>query len=268
MIPAHYPATCSLLQITTLPNIYRAFLAKYRRGQIITRFSKYLAGPDYWENIPTYLVARCPFCAATYTAKIDTHSLTGWAPHPELDDGVYDEDHQQIGCTHFVAVQTFVNLYGQLPTELTYYSSHLDVPFVTPTLLPPDLPSVAVMHSLPICRLEHERFVPRYGAYMLTYYALHGPAALRDRRRAENAVTVAADPSFHPTLLYSNAEAAAQPATFDLVQWVARGKLHWLDLSRAELPLKAGPAADFPYVNIQGYCRHYAYRDGNLEVYL
>ncbi len=225
MYPAHYQLTSSLLQVTVSPDAYRAFLRKYRRGQITTKFSKYLAGPDYWESIPTYLIARCPFCAAVYTAKIDTYSLAGWHPHHELYRDVYCEDYQHVGCEHFVGVQTFVNLQGQMPTELTYYSSYLDVPFVTPTLLPSDLPTVAVMHSLPICRIEHEEFVPRYTAYMLTYYALYGPAALRERRRAENEASVAADPTFYPTLLYSNAEAAAQPDTFDLMKWVARGKL-------------------------------------------
>jgi hypothetical protein len=33
----------------------------------------------YWERIPTYLIARCPLCGASYTDKVDAHSLAvGW----------------------------------------------------------------------------------------------------------------------------------------------------------------------------------------------
>ena len=266
MNPFHYQATKRLLQATFSPQSYRLILAKYQRGQIVTCFSADLAGPEYWSVLPTYLVARCPFCASTYTSAIDTHSLTGWAPHPEDYRSVYDDGHQQIGCDHFVGVQTFVNLLGQMPVELSYYSSHLDVPFVTPTLIPFDLPTVAVMHSLPICRIERDEFMPRYVVYMITYYALE-PLALRVRRRAENEATVANDATFHPTLLYTNNEAAAHPETFDLARWVSHNKLKWLDLSSPELLLKDGPAYDFPYTNIEGYRRHFVYRDGDIEVY-
>jgi hypothetical protein len=127
MYPAHYQLTSKLLQVTVSPDAYRALPAKYRRGQLVTRFSKYLAGPDYWDSLPTYLIARCPFCAAAYTAKVDTYSLAGWAPHHELYRDVYCEDYQHVGCEHFVGVQTFVNLQGQMPTKLAYYSSYLDV---------------------------------------------------------------------------------------------------------------------------------------------
>lgn len=266
MSDLHYQDTAGLLQVTFTPETYRILLTKYRRGQAATRFSKSLAGSDYWDRLPIYLLARCPFCAAAYTAKIDTHSLFGWVPHPEKYKGVYDEEHQQIDCAHFVGVQTFVNLRNQVPRELAYYSSHLDVPFVTPTLLPLDASSIAVMHGLPICRLEHEQFVPRYVAYTISYFTLQ-PLELRARRRAENQVTIARDHSFYPTLLYTNAEAAVQPETFDLQHWVRQDKLYWLDLTAPDLPLKANPVETFPYTGIQGYARHYAYRDGIIELY-
>lgn len=266
MKPFHYQETRRLLQVTFSPESYRLILAKHQRGQIVTRFSADLAGPDYWSVLPTYLIARCPFCASTYTSTIDTHSLTGWAPHPEDYRSVYNSEHQQIGCVHFVGVQTFVNLLGQKPVELDYYSSHLDVPFVTPTLLPYNLPAVAVMHSLPICRIEREKFVPRYIAYTITYYALE-PLILRVRRRTENEATVANNPTFHPTLLYTNSEATAHPETFDLAQWVSHNKLRWLDISSPDLLLKSGPANDFPYTNIEGYRRHFIYQAGDIEIY-
>lgn len=262
-----YRLTNSLLQVTFSPATYRMLLAKYRRGQITPRFSKYLAGSDYWDAVPTYLVARCPFCAASYTAKLDTHSLYDWHTHPEIDRGVYHEQYQNIGCTHFVGVHTFISLRGELPDELPYYRSYYDVPFVTPTLLPPNESALAVLHSLPICRLEHEQFVPRYALYTLTYYA-RDPQDIRARRRAEHEATRPDNPpaSYRAHLWYTNAEVKAHPESFALAQWVQRGKLQWLDLTTPDLPLQAGPLDAFPYTGIRGYRRAFTYREGVLVV--
>jgi hypothetical protein len=135
------------LQITFTLSEYQAVLSKYTRARI---FSPSEAGIDYWKRLPNYLISRCPFCGATYDSRVDTHGLDGWMTHPDNWNSVYTEEHQQIGCSHFVAVQTFVNLNGLLPTELAYYMSHLDVPFVMPTFVPDDIPSICVIHSLPI----------------------------------------------------------------------------------------------------------------------
>ena len=50
------------------------------------------------------------------------------------------------------------------------------------------------------------------------------------------------------------------PETAELQQWVAKGKLQWLDLSSPDLPLLAGPAEAFPYRGISGYGHRFVYR--------
>jgi hypothetical protein len=40
---------------------------------------------------------------------------------------------------------------------------------------------------------------------------------------------------------------------YDLRYWVQRGKLKWLDLSSPDLPLKSGPAEDFPYIEFHDF---------------
>jgi len=147
------------LRITFTPDEYQAILAKYSiRGVFISSDAR----EDFWGRLPEYLLARCPLCGATYTGVLDTHSLcTEWVTSADIYSAVYDDQRQRIGCRHFVAVQTFINLNGFLPTELNFYHVELDVPFIMPVFVPDDIPSFAVIHSLPICRIENNTFVPR-----------------------------------------------------------------------------------------------------------
>jgi hypothetical protein len=252
------------LQITFKSSEYQTIIRKHTR--ILFRPSE--AGTSYWQRLPNYLIARCPFCGATYTGLLDTHSLHGgWSTHPDIYKSVYLGKYQHIGCGHFVAVQTFVNMNGLLPTEMTYYSNYLDVPFVMATLVPDDIPSVAVMHSLPICRIEHNAFVPRYAAYMITYYAIDA-TILWERRRIQNETFGADDLEYDGgSVMYTSGEASLQPETWDLPLWVAQGKLQWLDPSSSDLPLKAGPPEELPYVDIQGYRRPFTARNGKLHLH-
>jgi len=170
---------------------------------------------------------QCNICES-----LDTHSLLGWHPHPDRWDFVYtsrreglddaeeqkrleqiiegtaqpdqfwaatfEATPQRVDCSHFVAVQYFINLHGVLPKEVQYFSNQSEVPFVMPVFLPEDIESYAVMHSLPICRIEKERFVPCYSVYLLTYYSAR-PQKLWERRRAE----FIGDDPFHFPKMYT-----------------------------------------------------------------
>jgi hypothetical protein len=250
------------LQITFTVSEYEALLQKYTRG--IFRPSQ--DARDYSERLPNYLIARCPLCGATYTGRLDTHSLAGWSTHPEYYGAVYSEHYQQIGCAHFLAVQTFVNLNGLIPTEVPYFDSNLDVPFVIPLYVPDAIPSYAVLHSLPICRIEQQTFAPRYAVYMITYYSTE-PKTLWNRRLAENEAFGAGDPDYRGPIMYTSGEARANPETWDLRLWVARKKLQWLDPSATDLSLKVGPPEELPYVDIEGYRRPFTIRKGKLQLY-
>lgn len=284
------------LQMTFTPAEYRSVTQK-PQYQSANAFSHRKAGEEYWGRLPSYLVARCPICGGAYTESLDTHSLVGWHPHPDRWDFVYtsrrkrlddteeqkrleqiiegtaqpdqfwaatfEATPQRVDCSHFVAVQYFINLHGVLPKEVQYFSNQSEVPFVMPVFLPEDIESYAVMHSLPICRIEKERFVPRYSLYLLTYYSAK-PQKLWERRRAE---FTRGDP-FHFPKMYTwrTIQLGNLAEAWDLPSWVAKGKLLWLDLDHPNLPLKTGPVEDFPYGNIEGIRRSYTYRKGELKV--
>jgi hypothetical protein len=226
---------------------------------------------EFMLRLPNYPVARCPLCGASYHARIDTHSLRSLGRIPSNPpEYVYSPKHQTIGCSHFVAVTSFVNLNGVLPEEFSLWSCQMgDVPVITPAFLPDDLPAAAVIHSLPVCRIEDDAFVPRYSLYMITYFA-GDPAEAWKRRRAEMdaiAATQAEDGNdeWHPVAyVYSSRTRRSIPEIGDLPLWVQRKKLYWLDLRSPDLPLCQAPAEDFPYAQIRGFGQYYVYsRNGN-----
>jgi hypothetical protein len=247
------------LKITFTLAEYRAIIqnSQYQRPG---GFSKFKAGDDYWNKVPWYLISRCPLCGAVYTEQLDTHSLLGWKAYPDFWEFVYATP-QRTDCRHFLAVQLFINLHGVVPYEKRYFSNQSEVPYVMPVFLPDDIESYAVMHSLPICRLEDEEFVPRYSLYTLTYYStdLH---AMWDRRRAE----YRGEDYGHFPKLHTWRRARDTPEVWDLALWVRKGKLLWLDLEQDDLPLKAGPVEEFPYADIEGIPKTYTYREGELRI--
>lgn len=212
----------------------------------------------YWDNIPEYLIARCPLCGAIYTDRLDTYSLKFWV-RPEHGESVYYGFFQKIGCNHFVRTHQFVNLNGLLPTEVNKQMTlGSEVPYVHPFWLPDDVKSYAVMHALPICRPEAQRFVPCYSLYVITYYS-ENPDEMLDRRwKAARAWGTLLTPRNFPD----------QEEIFDLLRWVRAGKLQWLDPNDPGLPLRNRPVEVFPYANIQG-CPNWRvfYPDGQIGVY-
>src|SRR5688500_15655917 len=100
-----------------------------------------------------------------------------------------------------------------------------------------DMPAMASIHSPPICRLKHQRympllpvdraqFVPRYLAIFVTCYA-RNPKELRMRRSTAVRLEGRGDPEYRGTSLYSSGDAYLQPQVYDLRSWLDRGKLHW-----------------------------------------
>lgn len=146
------PCNTSLLQIVYEPVAYQEHIRQHLHPGI----EVYRKEETNWSQIPDYVIARCPLCSQPYTGQLDTHSLAGWRNTPAWEKSVYNSDHQSIGCKHFVAVQTFLHLNGHVPVELGGFTSFYDVPFVMPTFLPEHLVAYAVIHCLPICRIEDE----------------------------------------------------------------------------------------------------------------
>lgn len=254
----------SHLQITFTPDEYRLMLRKYSYG---AKFRRSEAGPDYWERLPTYLVSRCPFSGHQFTAQLDTHSLAGWMTHPDLYQDVYDDDHQQIASPYVVAIHTFINLQGFLPDDQVYFSNAFDVPFILPYFLPDDIPSYVVLHSLPLCYLAGQTFEPRYSLSIITYYATE-PALLRERRQAAERAWGGDDPEYRCVMLEPSSPLHPQSEVWDLRLWVRRKRLLWLDPASPNLPLRDGPAEDFPYADVQGYRQAFTVQQGKIRLCL
>ena len=117
---------------------------------------KGMARDEYLAVLPRYLISRCPFCAATRAAQVDTYSLKSWYIRTVGHGGSFGAEAEPRGCQHFNRVQKFFNLEGVVPVEGQTYESILHIPFVMPFYLPDDVPAIAVIHSLPVCRIEDE----------------------------------------------------------------------------------------------------------------
>jgi hypothetical protein len=255
------------LVIRLTPDEYRGLIISHRRYEI---------PESAWAELPNYVIARCPLCQATYTAVLDTYSLESWRWHTTFEQAryVFDFEHQKIGCNHFFAVQTFLNLNGYFPEERSkYFHSDYDVPFISPLFIPEEVPAYAVMHSLPICRIENDTFVPRYSMYMLTYFA---PEPYVRWRLPPNKAggrrlgilyerRVAAGRFEHQDILYFPSEARQHSDWWDLPYWIKKKKLFWLDPASPDLPLINEPVEKFPYANIQGYRRPIEIRNGKFR---
>ena len=260
------PISTQHLQITFSIREYLPVVHGISKSQLIHPNTEPIV-TAYWKNLPNYLIARCPLCGASYTEKIDTHSLYYWHIRPDKDSYVFTSEHQQIGCRHFVAVHSFINLndyHQSLNTEMqptAFYNDSGDIPFVIPDLLPNTLPTIAVIHALPICAIEGNAFVPRYALYMITYYA-------EDSKRVKEyrCQKLKPGPDDYMLLLEFPDFMRRHPESADLQQWVKRGKLQWLDPNSADLSLRAEPLAAFPYASITGFGQKYTYRPNPVTV--
>ena len=244
------------LQITFAPDEYLELLA--RHSQPGDWLNSRVEIASYWDKLPRYLIARCPLCGVRFTNRADTHSLFEWGGSDSRSLSSHPEN--TIPCAHFVGVEQFIHLNGNFPTELDYFPcTYGDVPIVVPELLLDELHAGAVIHSLPICRVEGDAFTPRYSVYTVTYYA-DSPAQARDRSyRLHYPQGIGKDADTTP-LFDTSGRGYREPLVADLRHWVERGKLLWLDLDDPTLPLKSGPTSDFPYAGIQGVGGSYTYR--------
>lgn len=224
---------------------------------------------DYWRVIPIYTYGECPLCQVRYSEPVDTYSLGGWAGAHVLSETLYIPDRypRRAPCPHFAGIHRFINLHDIQPTEKGYWENWTgDVPYLTPWFFPTDIPTFAVLHALPICRIEVERFVPTYTVFAVTYFS-DNPTVILQRRGEFLREFGKGDPEFYGNLL-------AMPSLdneeqYDLVGWAQRGKLGWLDFIEAGLPLRIGTNTVLPevYRHIEGKRQPYSLRDGRLIVH-
>ncbi len=241
------------LRIELSPTEYEVLCDPFRdgRGDHSPPYRDNEQTRHFWKHIPEYVTGRCPLCGACDTEPLDTYgNLHSWG-HSE--ESFYRNAQRHIGCEHFVGVQTFIHLNGIV---LNKYSGSPEIPYVMPIFLAHDPESHAVIHCLPICRVEEERFVPRYLAFMLTYYSLE-PQALFDENAKRWEPGMGMVRRMFPWESDNN-----------LSHWVTRGRLWWLDLDQDQddLPLRNEPVEEFPYANIEGIRTRFSYIKGKLRL--
>lgn len=229
---------------------FPATTAQYRRLMWGDKSYTYLNDPEYWQIVPCYVVARCPICSADYTEQLDTYTLRNW-PYPEMGGSFFISQGVRR-CEHFVIAHLFINLNGIEPVisslELRGRKQlRAEKPHVMPMLLTGTGECHAVMHSLPICRIEGDEFVPRYSVFLISYYAppqYH--KRLLDRLRRHNGDRHGMGLITWP---FENDNA---DTWYDLRSWVDKERLSWLEPDNPELPLITGPSEKFPYGGISG----------------
>jgi hypothetical protein len=229
----------------------------------------------YWATIPEYLIARCPICKQPHIQQIDNYCLWHWLKISSMSTVNYDRKPKR--CNHFVGVQSFLNFNAQLPSndelsDKSLTSNQSEVPFINPYLLPDYIESYAVIHALPVGKIDKTNFSLPYTVFTITYYAEPWEEAFNNwffewtkpfkikqnfdnfRKNREWGMSVE--------------EADSTPFAWDLNYWVNKGKLFWLDLNyldstNSQLALPLNKLGDtFPYNNISGVKFAYTYTMG------
>ena len=261
----------ALLQFKCTAQEYRQIVKPYltRLGWI----RSFNLGNEYWQIIPIYIYARCPFCDMVIECPIDTYSLLGWQGAKVLGEYVYSRSYGVFGfprnCLHFVGVHIFLNLHHELPFELSSFQNDTgEAPLITEWCLPDDIESYAVLHALPICRIEEDAFRPAYTLFSLTYFA-EKPKEIVGRHYAAEWERGKGDPEFYPGGVQGPSTRPSAAKLYDLQRWATAGRLGYLDFTQEHLPLRIVAGTQLPelYQTIPGERRRYVWRNGQMVYY-
>jgi hypothetical protein len=217
--------------------------------------------PEYWEGMPEYTLAICPFCRKPYSERIDTYTLRLWEMTSKDGRYAFSENGKDYisRCRHFVAVQSFICLNGFKPAQTQFELPDMTIwlpseqPHVMGVAFAGRSKAVAVMHSLPLCRIEEDKFVPRYTLYTISYFETwwkYSRAFLY--RMTEQMGRMG-------SLLAYPEKPGQHDDWWDLKKWAKKRRLLWLSLYSKKHELDAEPFSRFPYENIAG--RRFPYWD-------
>lgn len=231
--------------------------------------------PLYRTKLPTYLLARCPICRASVTEPIDTFSLSGigwWISEPRgfgwfgrplkgvhemlrpLATSCLPEPGYRAGCEHAQAVIYGVQLNSILPDDLKSVGMVV-IGSERPGVLRPFMEregSRAVVHTLPVGRLDEAQWRPRYTAHFVTYFS-PDPGAFRQ--------SLASRDWYSTDFVWPYVE-----LDYDLTAWLEAGKLFWLGREEEGDPLLQKPAEEFPYAGMDGLTGRWAVHASGLKL--
>jgi hypothetical protein len=206
-------------------------------------FRNYHRNETLLGQFPAYTIARCPYCLEANIERVNTYVVDSH----RLGASVFSTKGIIQHCQHFSFVHTFYHFHGFKPTDaLRGEFFRPEVPFVVGFLLRRRW-CKAVIHALPVCRIENNEFVPRFTMFLVVYFA---------KKPAEAYKTLVSWASTGP-----GAEGYASDFRLpskgdelweDLRHWIAAGSLFWMDANDPELPIRTRNVDAFPYGNITG----------------
>jgi hypothetical protein len=203
------------------------------RSQLSKKIGELL--DQYFARLPRFAFGRCPVCNSLLDQVFDPWGLDGFWWQEDLNGRCPEPS----ACEHFRVLTGALNLNGQPPRggEVESYPGP-EVPYVIPKVL--ELPSmVAVISSLPMNN--------GYTAYPISYFSREKPPS-----------TALANPWTKTSCSFTAPNGASgfmyktDPWDFELLPWVVKSKVQWIDPGDPRNILKAGPVEKFPYGKLQG----------------
>jgi len=246
-----------LLKIVTTTDHYRIVRAKGRHYRF--NHVEEHAWKNYISIIPTYKYAQCPICDTDCIDYIDTYMLRPTMRYELGHHSIYSPLRMKgAPCEHYAGVQSFINYHGHFPYEISRIRGYSEVPYVGKQIIDHD-GAHAVMHALPVCRIEDNQFIPRYTLFLVTYFALD-IGAVYAAHYAQEYEFGGKDPEFFPhNLVATNRE-------YNLIHLAKMGKLGWLDFNSKDLRLIIGEGSTLPeiYQDIPGRKSNYDRRRNGI----
>jgi hypothetical protein len=259
-----YPDLIPLLQFHCQPEEYLELVTQSRLGL----HSRKTYSKDYLNTLPNYILGRCPFCDQPSEQRVDTYSLLGFW---RLLDNEFTRPYIGIHnfpvnppCPHFVGILRLINLHNRVPSEVNDFSnSDGEVPYVTDWLLPEQVESYAVLHALPVCRIEDGQFVPRYTYFFLTYFS-ESPTQIFELEQANEYEWARRDKEYWGAPAGKLFPPQMSNREYDLPRWAKKGKLGYLSISAPDHQLIIASKVILPnkYRRIAGIRREYSWKEG------
>jgi hypothetical protein len=232
--------------IQTYPQKERSKTQEWSQYDVISNQYRSLV-ESYLHRLPVQRLAQCPYCETDILQPVDVFSLMGLHGDLSANRVFFDLGGWQKPtpfkqtCPHAVCATVSVNLNGYTPDDLAPWLMGSAIQFIDSSPQVMIWPLIArytsaVMHALPVGRLDEKELTHRYTMYVAAYFAEEGTNLFTDEMWAPNDL--------------------GGPATRgvwrdnDLLKWARAGRLSWMDPGDVTRLVK-GPAADFPYGNIE-----------------
>lgn len=210
--------------------------------EIIAKINWHNPAP-FFHQLSDYVIARCPLCLLESIEKLDTHSVKLWNLR-SLGHAVFDSRTISYHCKHFALAQPFINFNNIWPGEARGQFGP-EVPHLIGHLLE-NTQCLAVIHTLPICRIEGDNFIPSYSLFMISYFS-------EQPKKAYDSVIAFNVDYVEPGIAWPFvAPPDGCQNWWDLNQWISNSQLYWVDADDPELGIITGDVNSFPYGNIEG----------------